>query len=79
MHGHMTHPQAGAVSVGPHHGEPVARLVLASHSKGNDGGEVVDHKILQKDILNSIHTITKTSCKHNNTSIPRQLVQWNLR
>lgn len=42
-----TYPEAGAVSVGTHDGEPIACLVLATHSKSNDGGEVVDDKILE--------------------------------
>ena len=40
------YPQARAVSVSPNNGESIPRLVAATHSKGNYGGEVVDDKIL---------------------------------
>lgn len=44
-----TYPEAGAVSVSSHNGKPIAGLVLATHSEGNDGGEVIDHKVLERE------------------------------
>ena len=41
-----SHPEARAVSVGPNNGESVTSSVLTSNSKGVDGREIVDYKVL---------------------------------
>ncbi len=52
--------EARAVCVSPDDGEPVARLEFASHSKSNNCGEVVDHKILhKKSITNKVHLVNQ--------------------
>ena len=55
-----TYPEAGAVSMSTHDREPIAGLVLATHSESNDGGKVVDYKVLEEKKKKSC----KPSCKH---------------
>lgn len=40
------HPEAGAVRVGPNEAETIARNILASHSKSDDGGGVPGQEVL---------------------------------
>lgn len=47
----VPHPEAGAVCVGPNEAETVARNILASHSKGDDGGGVPGQKVLGGEVV----------------------------
>lgn len=42
----VAHPKAGAVRVGTNEAETIARNILASHSKGDDGGGVPGQEVL---------------------------------
>lgn len=42
----LPYPEAGAVRVGPDEAETIARNILASHSKSDDGGGIPGQEVL---------------------------------
>lgn len=59
---HILYPETRAVCVSSNDGKSISWLVAATHSKGNDGGEVVDNKILRIQTMSVKSELLPGSC-----------------